>query len=185
MRNDHPRSIKLPTLRQERVAQIQAWRWTDLEVVVEQVDDPHNVGAILRTCDAVGVKNVHLVYAQTNPPRLKELRHSAASAVKWLELKRWNDAQACIDDIKKRGLELRVTALSEQGSAQWDMDWKKPSAIVVCNEALGASKMFLDQADAIVTIPMRGFVQSLNVSVATAMVLGEALRQRTVPHPAD
>lgn len=178
MRNDHPRAVSLPGDREERVAQIQSWRWKDLEVVIEQIDDPHNVGAILRTCDAVGVKTVHLVYEEMNPPRLKELRHSAASAVKWLELKRWNCAQACIDDLKARGLEVRVTALSEQGKTQWDFDWTKPAALVVCNEALGASKIFLEQADQIVTIPMRGFVQSLNVSVATAMVLAEASRQR-------
>ena len=149
-------------------------------MVIEQVDDPHNVGAILRTCDAVGVGTVHLVYSEINPPRLKELRTSAMSAIKWLELKKWKDAQACIDDIKSRGLSLCVTVLAEKGKPQWEMDWKKPSAIVVCNEALGASKLFLDAADQVVTIPMRGFVQSLNVSVATAMVLGEALRQRTV-----
>jgi len=156
-----------------------------LELVLEQIDDPHNIGAILRTCDAVGIQTVHLVYENSRPPRLAELAGTAKSAAKWLDIKKWESVQACIKDLKQRGLAIRVTALASQGKPQWVFDWTQASAIVIGNELTGISQEFLKAAEGIVTIPMRGFVQSLNVSVAAAVVMEEALRQRTLPHPAD
>ncbi|MDD2785265.1 MAG: RNA methyltransferase [Patescibacteria group bacterium] len=176
--NPHERVSALPGDRDERIAFIESQRWTDLELVLEAVDDPHNIGAILRTCDAVGIKTVHLVYQNERPPRMKELSSSAMSALKWLEIKKWSSAAECVADLKKRGLAIRVTALAQSGKPQWDFDWCKPSVIVMGNEADGVSQEFIKQSDGIVTIPMRGFVQSLNVSVAAAVVMEEALRQR-------
>jgi tRNA (guanosine-2'-O-)-methyltransferase len=177
-RTNQPRISDLPGDRQERIARIQAQRWTDLELVLEQIDDPHNVGAILRTCDAVGIRTVHLVYPDSKPPRLTEMADTAKSAAKWLDIIKWDNVEACIQDLRKRSLSIHVTALAAEGKPQWDFDWTKPSAIVVGNEQSGVSPEFLESADGIVAIPMRGFVQSLNVSVAAAVVMEEALRQR-------
>jgi len=177
-RTNQPRISNLPGDRQERIAQVQAQRWLDLELVLEQIDDPHNIGAILRTCDAVGIRTVHLVYTDSKPPRLSEMADTAKSAAKWLDIKKWDNVTACAQDLKARGLRVHVTALATQGKPQWDFDWTKPSAIVVGNEQSGVSQGFLGASDGIVAIPMRGFVQSLNVSVAAAVVMEEALRQR-------
>lgn len=145
---------------------------------MEQIDDPHNIGAILRTCDAVGIRTVHLVYEDARPPRMAELAPSSRSALKWLEIKKWDKAEKCIEDLRSRNMSIRVTALAKKGVSQWDTDWKLPSAIVMGNESFGISKCFLDASDSTIVIPMRGFVQSLNVSVAAAVVMYEALRQR-------
>lgn len=177
-RTNQPRVSNMPGDRQERIDHVKTQRWQDLELVLEQIDDPHNIGAILRTCEAVGIQTVHLVYSDSKPPRLSELVDTAMSAVKWLDIKKWESVAACVKDLKKRGLAIRVTALASSGKPQWDFDWIKPSAIVVGNEKSGVSPEFLKAADEIVTIPMRGFIQSLNVSVSAAVVMEEALRQR-------
>jgi tRNA (guanosine-2'-O-)-methyltransferase len=177
-RNPHPRVSNLPGDRSERIEHVRSQRWPDLEMVLEQIDDPHNIGAILRTCDAVGIKTVHLIYENSKPPRMAELSTSAMSALKWLEVKKWSKADECIADLKSRNLKIKVTALSPDGLAQWDTDWSEPSAIILGNESLGISVEFQQAADVILAIPMRGFVQSLNVSVAAAVVMYEALRQR-------
>ncbi|MFA6099258.1 MAG: RNA methyltransferase [Patescibacteria group bacterium] len=177
-RNPHPRISVLPGDRPARIEHVKAQRWKDLELVLEQIDDPHNIGAILRTCDAVGIQTVHLVYENSKPPRMAELSFSAMSALKWLDIKKWQNVDECLADLKKRHLKIKVTVLAPEGKPQWDIDWREPSAIVMGNESLGISPAFLKAADAIVAIPMRGFVQSLNVSVAAAVVMEEALRQR-------
>ncbi|MDD5726025.1 MAG: RNA methyltransferase [Patescibacteria group bacterium] len=177
-RTNQPRVSSIPGDRQERIDHVKSQRWQDLEMVLEQIDDPHNIGAILRTCEAVGIQTVHLVYSDSKPPRLAELVDTAMSAVKWLDIKKWESVAACVKDLKKRNLSIRVTALVSGGKPQWDFDWTKPSAIVVGNEKSGVSPEFLKAADEIVTIPMRGFIQSLNVSVSAAVVMEEALRQR-------
>lgn len=180
-RNPHPRVSSLPGDRAERIEHVRSQRWSDLELVLEQIDDPHNIGAILRTCDAVGIQTVHLVYENSKPPRMAELSTSAMSAIKWLEVKKWEKAEDCIKDLKSRHLKIKVTALTPDGKPQWATDWREPSAIVMGNESLGVSVEFIEAADRTVAIPMRGFVQSLNVSVAAAVVMYEALRQRLLP----
>lgn len=168
----------------ERTAKIQSveeQRFSDLEVLLENVDDPHNIGAILRTCDAVGVGRVHLVYTKDRPPRLAELRtDAAASAAKWLTIVKWDSLDACLADLSARKRSLVATAISEKGVPPWDVDYSIPVVIAIGNEHDGLSEQLLAASNRIVTIPMRGMVQSLNVSVASACVLLEALRQRTV-----
>ena len=167
--------------RDERIEKVMQARWLDLELVLESIDDPHNIGAILRTCDAVGVGCVHLLYPEGKPPRLKDIRSdSAASAAKWLKITKWTSTKELIDHLKSRKLAIYATALDPNGKPHFEFDLTKPSAIIIGNEKDGVSTDLLSQADHIITIPMRGFVQSLNVSVATAVVLEEALRQRLV-----
>lgn len=164
--------------RRAKIKRLEANRYRDFILVVENVDDPHNLGAILRSCDAVGVGEVQLVYP-TKAPRLRELKtKSAASAAKWLTIKKMTSIKTCISSLHRRGFKVLVTALSEKGKPQWEWNLKKKVAIAVGNEHAGASPDLLRLADGVITIPMRGMVQSLNVSVATAVCLEEALRQR-------
>lgn len=165
--------------REEKVNGVAERRFEDLELLLENVDDPHNIGAILRSCDAVGVGRVHLVYTKGRPPRMGELKtNSAASAAKWLTIIKWESLDACLKDIATRERRLYVTALSEKGVPQWETKLTESCVVAVGNEHDGASPELIAAADGIITIPMRGMVQSLNVSVATAVVLEDALRQR-------
>lgn len=164
--------------RERRIKEVEARRFADLAIIIEQVDDPHNLGAILRSCDAVGVGEVHLVYAE-RAPRKRELRtKAAASAAKWLKIQKWTSIARCVGSLHRRGFKILVTALHPDGRAQWELNLRGKIVIAVCNEHAGASADLLRLADAIITIPMRGMVQSLNVSVASAVVFEEALRQR-------
>jgi tRNA (guanosine-2'-O-)-methyltransferase len=165
--------------REEKVNGVAERRFADLEVILENVDDPHNIGAILRTCDAVGVGHVHLVYTKGKPPRMGELKtNSAASAAKWLTISKWEALDACLAELRTRGRKLYVTTLSDTGKPQWETDLAAPCVVAMGNEHDGASPELIAAADGIITIPMRGMVQSLNVSVATAVILEDALRQR-------
>lgn len=165
--------------RTKRIADVEARRFASLHAVLENVDDPHNLGAILRSCDAVGVGEVHLVYTNGRPPRMRELRtKAAASAAKWLKLTTWDSVKACVKRLRSKKIRILATHLSEDGKAPWEFDLTTPTAIVVGNEHDGVSAEFVEAAEGIVTIPMRGMVQSLNVSVAAAVILEEALRQR-------
>lgn len=167
--------------REERIEKILKARWSNLELILESIDDPHNIGAILRTCDAVGVGHVHLLYPEGKPPRLREIRSdSAASAAKWLKITKWTSIQELINHLRSKKLIIYVTALHPKGKPHYEYDLTKPSAIIVGNEREGISAELLSHADKIIAIPMRGFVQSLNVSVAAAVVLEEALRQRII-----
>ncbi len=167
--------------REKRIRDTEKRRFASLVLIVECIDDPHNLGAILRTCDAVGVGEVHLVYPASRGPRMRELKtKSAASAAKWLKIVRRASITSCVASLHRRGFKVLVTALAERGKPQWESNLKNKVAIAVGNEHDGASPKLLRLADGVITIPMRGMVQSLNVSVATAVILEEALRQRLV-----
>lgn len=162
--------------REKRIADVMAKRQKNLHVILENVDDPHNLGAILRSCDAVGVGTVHLLYTHGRPPRMRELRtKAAASAAKWLELKKWSSVSECLAAIQRP---LYVATLSPDGKAPWGLDLAAPCTIAVGNEHDGPSEELVAAAQEIITIPMRGFVESFNVSVATAICLADAMRQR-------
>jgi tRNA (guanosine-2'-O-)-methyltransferase len=162
--------------REQRIAAVMGRRQKDLQVIVENVDDPHNLGAILRSCDAVGVQTVHLLYTKGKLPRMQELRtKAAASAAKWLEIKKWTSVEEC---VKAVNAPIFVATLAEDGVAPWDADLASPCGIAVGNEHDGPSKELEAEAKAVITIPMQGFVESFNVSVATAICLAEAMRQR-------
>jgi tRNA (guanosine-2'-O-)-methyltransferase len=169
--------------RKRKISDLKAKRLSTLAMVIERVDDPHNLGAILRTCDAVGAGEVRLVYPD-RPPRMRELKtRAAASAAKWLKIKKDKSAAGCIRSLRRRGFKIYAAALAALGRPQWSYDLRQKTALVVGNEHDGVSSVFLKQADGIITIPMRGMVQSLNVSVAAAVMLEEALRQRLTSAP--
>jgi tRNA (guanosine-2'-O-)-methyltransferase len=162
--------------REERIRAVMEKRQPDLQVILENVDDPHNLGAILRSCDAMGVGKVHLLYTNGRPPRMRELKtKAAASAAKWLDIQEWRSVAECVDALKAP---LFVATLSSDGVAPWACDLKNPCVIALGNEHDGPSPALVAVAHRIITIPMQGFVESLNVSVAAAICLAETLRQR-------
>jgi tRNA (guanosine-2'-O-)-methyltransferase len=164
--------------RERRVRQVLRRRQPDLTLVLENVHDPNNVSAVLRSCDAVGVLGVHLVYTIEQAPAGAFARTTSASAAKWLEVTRHDSIAACYARLRADGLTILATGLAEEAIDLYDLDLRRPTAIVFGNEMRGVSAEGVAAADGVVTIPMLGMVQSLNISVACAVVLFEALRQR-------
>jgi len=161
----------------EKMSRVLKNRQHDLTVVCENIHDPHNVSAILRTCDAVGIADVQLLYTNREFPKLG--KKSSASAKKWIDANQFQSPAALRESLKKRGLTIYATHLStENPRSIYEVDWRKPSAIVLGNEHLGISEEALAMADHNVYIPMFGMIQSLNVSVAAAVILYEVCRQR-------
>jgi tRNA (guanosine-2'-O-)-methyltransferase len=153
-------------------------RQKSLHVVLENIHDPHNVSAIFRTCDSVGVGKVSLVYNVEPFPKIG--KKSSASAYKWVEKEKYKNVKDCFDALKKNGYKILVSSISSDSKSIYDLDFTQKTAIVFGNEHRGVSEEAEDLADDKFIIPMFGMVQSLNVSVAAAICLYEALRQRTI-----
>src|SRR5829696_2325308 len=165
--------------RQARIRTALNRRQPDLTVVLENVHDPHNVSAILRSCDAVGVLRAHAVYTIEEPPAGEFARQTSASAAKWVEVKRHDGIAACYEQLHSEGFVILATMLGPESQSLFDWDLTRPVALVFGNEMRGVSEEARSLADGAVEIPMAGMVQSLNVSVACAVSLYEAFRQRT------
>lgn len=167
----------MPTERRiARMKQVLLNRQRDLTVVCENIHDPHNVSAIFRTCDAVGVAEVQLLYTNQSFPQLG--KKSSASAKKWVDTVKHRQAQELRQYLKAQGFTIYATHVDSGARSIFDIDWTQPSAIIMGNEHSGVSPEALDIADVTIKIPMFGMVESLNVSVATAVILYEAARQR-------
>lgn len=162
--------------RRQRMVDVLARRQPDLTVVIENVHDPHNISAVLRSCEAVGLLRVHLVYTVEERPQLS--RVTSASAIKWLEIVSHPSIEACYDHLRADGFTIYATHLSAVSRDLYDIDLTAPTALVFGNEQRGVSEEALRGADGSLLIPMMGMVQSLNISVACAVSLYEALRQR-------
>jgi tRNA (guanosine-2'-O-)-methyltransferase len=162
----------------KKIEKVAIARQFSLRVVLENIHDPHNVSAILRSCDAVGVSQVDLLYTIETFPKISKV--SSASSKKWVEQKRFNTGDECISSLKKDGFKIYGTILSEDAENIYDLDLTEKVAIVMGNEHRGISEEMIAGLDKQIYIPMRGMIQSLNVSVATAVTLYEAQRQRAL-----
>ena len=162
--------------RRRRMLDVLCRRQPDLTVVIENVHDPHNISAVLRSCDAVGIMTVHLVYTVEERPPLSRI--SSASAMKWLDIVDHPDIASCYAALRAEGFTIYATHVDAASRDLYDVDLTQPVALVFGNEHRGVSGEALANADAAVVIPMMGMVQSLNISVACAVSLYEALRQR-------
>ncbi len=151
-------------------------RQPDLTVVIEDVHDPHNVSAVLRSCEAVGIPVVHLVYTTEERPSLSRL--SSASAVKWLDVRFHPDINAAYAELRRQGFTIYATYFDADAGDLFSLDLTGPVALVFGNEQRGVSEDARQKADGGMIIPMMGMVQSLNISVACAVSLYEVLRQR-------
>lgn len=159
-----------------------AQRQPDLTVVLENVIDVHNISAIMRTCETVGVSEIHIIDNENPQPR-KLGKRAAASARKWMTVQWYQNADACFAQLRTQGMKIWVTHLNEGGEKTlglYDLNLTQPLALVFGNEHAGLTKEALALADGNFIIPMKGMVQSLNVSVAASVVLYEAMRQREI-----
>lgn len=150
-------------------------RQPDLTLLAENLHKPRNFSAVIRTADAVGVHEVNAV-AGDGPPRRHW--HTSSGTEKWVRLRVHHDIDTACEDLKERGFRLIAAHLSDQAHNFREVDYTRPTALLFGTELFGVSEAALGHADECVRIPMEGMTQSLNVSVACALVLYEAQRQR-------
>lgn len=161
--------------RRERIHAVLAKRQKDLTVLAEEVHKPHNLSAILRSCDAVGIGTVHAVKPTGG---VATFSATSASADKWVELVVHTGVAAAVANVKATGMRVYAAHLSDEAVDYRAVDYTVPCAVLLGNEKDGVSEEAAALADQHVIIPMLGMVQSLNVSVAAAVILFEAQRQR-------
>ncbi|QNI51651.1 MAG: tRNA (guanosine(18)-2'-O)-methyltransferase TrmH [Synechococcus sp. YX04-3] len=159
----------------ERLKSVLNHRMADLTVLLEHVEKPHNLSAILRSCDAVGALEAHIVSLQGRP---RTFNSTAQGSQKWVPLNDHPTIETAIGSLKDRGFRVYGTHLGVEAKDYRDCDFTGPTAFVLGAEKWGLTDRARDLTDEALFIPMRGMVQSLNVSVATATLLFEALRQR-------
>lgn len=158
-----------------RLRQVLARRQPDLTVLMDRVNKPHNFSAIVRNCDAVGVLEAHAVL----PERGLELYHATSAGTrKWMRLITHADVGSAVAHLKARGFTLLAAHPADDAVDFRQVDYTRPTAFLMGAELYGVSDAGLELADRHVVIPMMGMVHSLNVSVATALLLYEAQRQR-------
>ncbi len=166
----------MPTARRAaRVFEVLARRQPDLTVLAEDVYKPHNLSAMLRSCDAVGIGTVHAVRPTGGVPTYQA---TSASAEKWVDLVVHRDVDRAIDALRADGMQVLAAHFSDDALDYRDVDYLRPTALLFGNERSGVTDRAAARADAHVIVPMLGMVRSLNVSVATAVILFEAQRQR-------
>lgn len=163
--------------RTEKIRRVLERRQLDLTVVLENVHDPHNVSAVIRSCDAVGIYEVFLIYhsGQKFPDLSKK---SSASAIKWVKLNFFNSIVECFSLLRQRNFKIYTTSLQVDSLTLYDLNLIEPVALVFGNEHSGVSNEAISLADGNFLIPQVGMIESLNISVACAVSIYEAFRQR-------
>ena len=163
--------------RTEKLINVLSKRQANLTVVMENVQDPHNVSAVLRTCDAVGIQDVYIL--TTKIPRHKKFGYkSSSSALKWLTIHEYDDLEACMQAVRKNFTKVLTTHLSSDAVQLYDIDFTESVALVFGNEHSGVTEECRALADGNFIIPQMGIIQSLNISVACAVSIYEAMRQK-------
>ena len=153
-------------------------RQGDIAIVMENVFDPHNISAVMRTCDAVGVQDIYVLNTKI-PQHKKWGAKSSSSAAKWVTVHQYENAEACFSSLRNRYSTILTTHLSSDAISLHSIDFTKSIALVFGNEHSGVSDEIRALADGNFIIPQAGIIQSLNISVACAVTLYEAFRQKT------
>ena len=166
--------------RTEKFERVVHCRQPNLTVILENVHDSHNIGAVLRTCDSIGIKEIFVLYTEAHltKDRLILGSRTSSGARKWVDVHLYNDIEACFSHVRKNYDHVFSTHLSEDAVSSYDLDLTQSVALLFGNERDGVSKEALAYSDGNFIIPQVGMVESLNISVACAVTLYEAFRQR-------
>lgn len=165
--------------RSEKLLRVLQNRQVNLAVVMENVHDPHNISAVMRTCDAVGIQDIYIL--NTKIPRHEKFgAKSSSSAAKWLTVHQYENAQDCFQELRKHYQKILTTHLSSDAVSVYDIDFTGSVALVFGNEHAGVSDEIRALADGNFIIPQMGIIQSLNISVACAVSIYEAYRQKKI-----
>lgn len=163
--------------RLRRIREVLNKRQPDLTVVTDEVHKGRNIAAIMRTCDAVGIDTVHVVHPKEG---YRSYRGTALGTQKWVGVETYDSLAQPVNALKNKGFQLVVTSVDEGSVDYTEVDYTLPTALILGSESEGVSAEALNLATAKVTVPMVGMVESLNVSVACAIILQEAQRQRNL-----
>ena len=159
----------------ERIKNVLGCRMKNLTVLVEDVNKPHNLSAILRTCDAAGVFEANFISKKN---AVKTFNSTAQGSQKWVKLNNHENTIKAISNLKNKGFKLYGTTLNSESVDYRNFDYSQNTCFVLGAEKWGLSNELISMVDQSIFIPMRGMVQSLNVSVAASILLFEAIRQR-------
>lgn len=163
--------------RRQKIESVLSKRQNDLTVVLENVFDPHNISAVMRSCDAVGIQEIYVL--NTKIPRHKKWgARSSSSAAKWLTVHQFENTEECFTELRKKYPTVLTTHLSSDAVSLYQLNLANPVALVFGNEHSGVSEEIIKLADGNFIIPQVGMIRSLNISVACAVTLYEAYRQK-------
>ena len=159
----------------ERIKNVLNCRMKNLTVLIEAVNKPHNLSAILRTCDAAGVYEANFICKKDE---VKTFNSTAQGSQKWVKLNKHETITSAVYELKNKGFELYGTNLNDKSTDYRNFDYSEKTCFVLGAEKWGLSDELISNVDKSIFIPMNGMVQSLNVSVAASILLFEAVRQR-------
>mgnify|MGYP001808078846 FL=1 len=163
--------------RYERLKSVLNKRMSNLTVLIENVEKPHNLSAIIRSCDAVGVLEAYAIF---NKEKYLTFNSTAQGSQKWVQINQYKETTKAIKVLKSKGFKLYGTNLNPTSIDYRECNFKGATAFILGAEKWGISEEAASLVDEHIHIPMRGMVESLNVSVAASALLFEALRQRQV-----
>ncbi len=163
--------------RSDRLTNVLNKRQPGLTVVLENVEDPHNISAVMRTCDAVGIQDIYILTTKI-PKHKKWGAKSSSSAAKWLSIHQFTNTKECFEALRKNFDKIYATHLSADAAGLYQLDLTLRTALVFGNEHGGLSNETLALCDGNFLIPQVGIIKSLNISVACAVSLYEAFRQK-------
>ena len=165
--------------RKQRLTSVLDKRQGNITIVLENVFDPHNISAVMRTADAIGLQEIYIL--NNKIPRHKKWgARSSSSAAKWLSIHQFTDAAECFSSLRERYSTILTTHLSSDAIGLHEIDFIQNIALVFGNEHSGVSDEIRAMADGNFIIPQVGIIKSLNISVACAVTLYEAFRQKTL-----
>ncbi len=164
--------------RKDKLLDVLAKRQGDLAVVMENVHDPHNVSAVMRTCDAVGIQDIYILNTKIHRHN-KFGPRSSSSAAKWMTVHQFDEVDSCFRMLREKYSRILTTHLGADSVNLFDIDFTESIALVFGNEHEGVSEEIRALSDGNFIIPQMGIIQSLNISVACAVSIYEAMRQKS------
>lgn len=163
--------------REQKIAEVLIKRQLDLTIVLENVNDPHNISAVLRSCDATGVQQIFAINEKVSKPK-RFGRKTSSGSRSWVEVNYFMNREKCMAAVKSSYRKIYALSSDHPGKMLHEADLTVPVALMFGNEKDGLTKAIMNYADETLMIPMAGMVNSLNISVACAVTLYEAFRQR-------
>jgi len=168
--------------REAKIREVAARRQFDLTVVLENVHDPHNISAVLRSCDAIGLREIYVLYSEPglhDQRRLKLGKKTSGGASKWVQIHFFTEVGPCFREVQKKYDRIWATHLAQDALSLYEADFTSGStALVFGNEHEGVGEEALSFCTGNIVVPTLGMVESLNISVACAVTLFEAMRQK-------
>jgi tRNA (guanosine-2'-O-)-methyltransferase len=165
--------------RKERITNVLNKRQGNITVVLENVFDPHNISAVMRTCDAIGMQEIYVLNTKI-PKHKKWGAKSSSSAAKWLTIHQFTNAENCFAELRNKYNKIFTTHLETNSVSLYEIDLTQKIALIFGNEHDGVSEEIRNLSDGNFIIPQVGIIRSLNISVACAVTLYEAFRQKSI-----